>query len=103
MMGSAGRLLVALAAGLAVAGCEYYAPPDTLHDMKNNDSVFGEGGLLNFSVGGNKAQPGSGITVNTYLWRATLDTVAFMPLSSADPFGGVIITDWYSPPESPNE
>jgi len=41
--------------------------------------------------------------VNSYLWHATLDTLAFMPLSSADPFGGVIITDWYSAPENPNE
>ena len=40
---------------------------------------------------------GVGIGVNSYLWRASLDTIAFMPLSSADPFGGVIITDWYSP------
>lgn len=41
--------------------------------------------------------------VNDYLWRATLDTLNFMPLQSADPFGGVIITDWYSAPENPNE
>jgi hypothetical protein len=40
----------------------------------------------------------TGLGVNAYLWRATLDTLAFMPLASADPFGGVIITDWYSPP-----
>ncbi len=40
---------------------------------------------------------GVGIGVNSYLWRASLDTIAFMPLSSADPFGGVIITDWHSP------
>jgi hypothetical protein len=26
-----------------------------------------------------------------------------MPLASADPFGGVIITDWFSPPETPDE
>src|SRR5271168_3687579 len=32
--------------------------------------------------------------VNSYLWHASLDTLAFMPLASADPFGGVIITDW---------
>lgn len=44
------------------------------------------------------AGDGSGIGVNAYLWRATLDTLSFMPLSSADPFGGVIITDWYTPP-----
>ncbi len=41
---------------------------------------------------------GTGIGVNAYLWRGALDTLAFMPLSSADPFGGVIITDWYTPP-----
>ena len=43
------------------------------------------------------------VAVNGYLWRASLDTLSFMPLSSADPFGGVIITDWYSPPETPEE
>ena len=48
------------------------------------------------------ADPGQ-LGVNTYLWRAALDTISFMPVASADPFGGVIITDWYSPPESPNE
>lgn len=41
--------------------------------------------------------------VNSYLWHATLDTLSFMPLASADPFGGVIITDWYSAPAVPNE
>ena len=43
------------------------------------------------------------IAVNGYLWRASLDTLSFMPLSSADPFGGVIITDWYAPPTTPSE
>jgi hypothetical protein len=43
------------------------------------------------------------IAVNAYLWRAALDTLAFMPLASADPYGGVIITDWYVNPEQPNE
>ena len=59
------------------------------YDVASEGSVFGPGG--------------TGIGVNAFLWRATLDTVSFMPLSSADPFGGVIITDWYSPPESPAE
>ena len=44
------------------------------------------------------ANGATGLGVNAYLWRATLDTLAFMPLASADPFGGVIITDWYAPP-----
>ena len=43
------------------------------------------------------------IGVNGYLWRASLDTLAFMPLASADPYGGVIITDWYSNPQKPDE
>lgn len=48
------------------------------------------------------AAPGA-IGVNGYLWRATLDTLAFMPLASADPYGGVVITDWYVNPEKPDE
>jgi hypothetical protein len=43
------------------------------------------------------------VGVNSFLWRAALDTVSFMPLASADPFGGVVITDWYATPESPSE
>ena len=43
------------------------------------------------------------IGVNGYLWRATLDTLSFMPLATADPWGGTVITDWYSNPEKPDE
>ena len=46
---------------------------------------------------------GASIGVNSFLWHASLDTISFMPLASADPFGGTIITDWYSPPDTPNE
>ena len=45
----------------------------------------------------------TGIGVNAFLWRATLDTLSFMPLSSADPWGGVINYDWYTDPQTPNE
>lgn len=41
--------------------------------------------------------------VNQFLWRASLETLEFMPLSDIDPFGGVIITDWYASPQAPNE
>jgi len=41
--------------------------------------------------------------INSYLWRSTLDTLSFMPLLSADPVGGVIITDWYANPGAPDE
>ena len=43
------------------------------------------------------------IGVNAYLWRASLETLSFMPLTQADSAGGVIVTDWYSNPQNPNE
>jgi hypothetical protein len=39
--------------------------------------------------------------VNGFLWRASLETLSFMPLLSADPFGGVINSDWYAVPARP--
>jgi len=45
----------------------------------------------------------TGIGVNAYLWRATLDTLSFMPLLTADPWGGVVNYDWYINPQTPNE
>jgi hypothetical protein len=68
-------------------------------------------GALSLSACGGKAAngaapgraPAGAIGVNSYLWRATLDTLAFMPLASADPYGGVVTTDWYVNPERPTE
>lgn len=69
-----------------------------------NASLFGDSGLNIFgSDKAGKNGGGSGIGVNVFLWRAALDTISFAPLSSADPFGGVMITDWYAPPETPDE
>jgi hypothetical protein len=65
-------------------------------------SLFGPGGLFG-SKADKKDAPETGVAVNAFLWRASLDTINFIPLVSADPFGGVIITDWYTPAESPNE
>ena len=65
----------------------------------------GDQGLV-FGVGkgtGGSKDDGAALGVNAYLWRGALDTLAFMPLSSADPFGGVIITDWYQPPSGGGE
>ena len=105
---------VAAVAVLALLGaCEDSTSPYPVRDlqrggdyanMDKNGSIFGPGGLFGSSdkkKGGGEG--GGGIGVNVYLWRATLDTVAFMPLTSADPFGGVILTDWYSPPGNATE
>lgn len=71
-----------------------------------------DGGLFSISLfrggrnsggGGGSGGGGSGVGVNSYLWRASLDTLSFIPLATADPFGGVIISDWYVPPDVTNE
>jgi hypothetical protein len=96
-----GLRLLCLALACALAGC----------------GIFGGGGrgdagppaaqidLAGTQVPGTTAPriATSGLGVNGYLWRAALDTLRFMPLASADPFGGTIITDWFSPPETPAE
>jgi hypothetical protein len=70
------------------------------------DTIWGEGRTLTdrlFGTGEEEGAAASGIGVNSFLWRASLDTVAFMPLASADPFGGVILTDWYENPDVAGE
>lgn len=66
-------------------------------------SIFGAEGLDIFGTNKKDDNAQTGIGVNSFLWRAALDTVSFMPLSSADPFGGVILTDWYTSPENEDE
>lgn len=77
---------------------------DANNIYSKRESVFGKDGLSIFG-GKKKDEDGgtSGIGVNSFLWRASLDTISFMPLASADPFGGVILTDWYSPPGTQGE
>lgn len=80
-------LLAAAALGAVIlAGCAHHSGPSAYNDK-------------HLKRGASPAEIG----VNGYLWRASLDTLAFMPLSSADPYGGVIITDWYVNPEKPDE
>jgi hypothetical protein len=82
-----------------------FPDPDEEKRYRYGSVLGGEGGftLLGPRRADANAQDAQGIGVNSYLWRASLDTLAFMPIVSADPFGGVILTDWYSPPETPNE
>lgn len=53
--------------------------------------------------GQSKTKGDVGIGVNSFLWRATLDTLGFMPVASADPFGGTYITEWHANTERPLE
>ena len=65
------------------------------------ESIFGPDGINLFQ--GDKNDRTEGVVVNAFLWRAALDTVSFMPLAAADPFGGTIITDWYHTVKNPAE
>ena len=77
--------------------------------LAESGTIFSEGGIFEgaaFNVGGQRIGPGgsgSGIGVNSYLWFASLETIDFLPLSQVDPFGGVILSDWHSPANTPNE
>jgi hypothetical protein len=105
-------IFVAIAIGLvgcSGSGNDVEAPQTS--GMDNNEqirdhygTVWGEGEtLFQRSTGDSANEDGAndgsyaGIGVNAYLWRAALETLNFLPLVQADPFGGVIITDWYSP------
>ncbi len=98
-----GLTLTALAAMLA--GCAYVKPssvdPEYMGLGSFSDTYSKPGtpatdaGLITFGNSKQKSDTGgAGIGVNAYLWRGALDTLSFLPLTSADPFGGVIITDW---------
>ena len=68
-------------------------------DRLPKGSIFGDSIPL-ISIGrgrGDTQDQGGALGVNAYLWRGALETLSFMPLTSADPFGGVIITDWFQP------
>jgi len=111
------NLALALAATLMASACggDYHVEGDPYREantstsklpkgaQRSDDSVLGDGGLFGSILGGRERGEATGIGVNIFLWRATLDTLSFVPLSSADPFGGVVITDWYAPPETPDE
>lgn len=118
-MSGKSRIVMMLALGLALpglSGCSGEVKKEAVYPTtqgkrkydagEKRESVFGEGGLKGLL--GNADEEGTGggsggIGVNSFLWRASLDTISFMPITSADPFGGVILTDWYSNPDQPNE
>ena len=94
---AAGVLALSVVAG--VSACGSTKGPKTFSTQSD------EPGFNPFRFGGSKQAPvaSGAIGVNGFLWRASLDTLAFMPLASADPYGGVIVTDWYTNPEKPDE
>lgn len=96
---------------LSLAACSSVDTDSKNYPMDNEDSrrakhgkLLGEDGV-NLFGGGKDADDskGAGLGVNSFLWRASLDTLSFMPITSADPFGGTILTDWYEDPAAKGE
>ena len=101
--------LTVIFVGVLLSSCGGEVPDlmtidDETVDMSKRETIFG-GDLLTFGDEPKleALRGGIGLGVNAFLWRASLDVVSSWPVSSADPFGGVIITDWYAPPETPRE
>ena len=81
---------------------------DAENRLNTGGGLFGNDGFDVFGSdndkeGGVAGVASVGIPINPYLWSASLETLSFMPLSSADPFGGTIFTDWYSSSINENE
>ena len=112
------RLLSILALSATLSACGTF---NVENDYPENDNMATEesGSVFDFfSFGGNEADAEAssekeantaasaapqGLAVNADLWRAALETSSFLPLASADPIGGTIITDWYNDPGQDNE
>ncbi len=109
------RILLCAACALLLAGCSIFsdsddadgpaaAPPPVelgpaTASSSSDDASNSTSDADDADANGNRPRLG----VNGYLWRAVLDTLDFMPLQSEDAVGGVIITEWYSAPETPAE
>ena len=79
---------------------------DAQNRLRTGGGLFGKKAgmdILNMEKKGNDTSASIGLPINPYLWKASLETISFMPLASADPFSGVIITDWYSTKNNINE
>lgn len=105
------RALVAIALLSITSACSFFsgdaetAYPKTEQDRRKDrlGKLTGDEGVVLSGGSGNKSEANNPLSVNSFLWRATLDTLAFMPLISADPWGGTIITDWYEDPQAKGE
>ena len=78
---------------------------DAENRLRTGGGLFGtKGGIDLLNTDKKKTTTTSiGMPINPYLWRGSLETIEFMPLVSADPFAGIIITDWYTGLNNPNE
>jgi len=82
------------------------AMDDAQNRLITGGGLFGKKASLNLLGGETDSQQtsvGMGLPINPFLWRASIETISFMPLASTDPFAGTIITDWYTAENSLGE
>jgi hypothetical protein len=82
------------------------AMDDAQNRLITGGGLFGKKASINLLGGDNNSQQtsvGMGLPINPFLWRASIETINFMPLASTDPFAGTIITDWYTAENSLGE
>ncbi len=84
---------------LAVTSCGGHKTVTAVSDPGLDPTALG----LSPDSDNKRTEAGATLAVNAYLWRGALETLGFMPITSADPYGGVIVTDWYSPPTTAGE
>ncbi len=88
-------LALAIACAFTLSGCEFI--------QNDINKTLGRGSVNRTAQADLAASQVTTIGVNAYLWRAALETLSFAPLTQTDSNGGVIVTDWYTNPASPNE
>jgi hypothetical protein len=93
--------------GFWASGEQQFPPSETGSRQARRETgsifdIFGGAQVGNVQFGEQRRDPLAG-NVNRHLWQASLDTLAFLPLTSTDPFTGVIATDWGAPPDAPDE
>ena len=88
-------ILMALASATALSGCDFVRDDINKTLGRNTGDKVRQADMAAAQI--------TTIGVNSYLWRAALETLSFAPMAQVDSAGGVIVTDWYADPKSPGE
>ena len=96
-------LLLLIACGSVKSDTTNYPKNHEDARRESRGKITGEDGLNVFGGKEKDDDNGAGLGVNSFMWRATLDTLSFLPITQADPFGGTVVTDWYEDPNAQGE
>lgn len=98
-------LLLTLMATVMLSACSGVKTEESYPEFESqrrpHGSLTGDDGFTLFGGGRKKGE--DSLPINRFLWQASLDVLSFIPLASTDPFGGVILTEWTTLAEAPNE